>query len=121
MANSTITGQNVIDYARANTKLIPLVNVGGLNANEPGLSFINEVMQEILAAPFNWKFNRKEMTMLVLQQFKQDYLFAGANAFVVSGSGSNGGGAAIDLATANAITQVGAVTTVNTLEPHPFI
>lgn len=123
---SKITVQNVIDYARAHIALKPLLGVAGIS-NQPGLDICNDVLQYLLSKPFAWKFNRKQMAMLVTQGFIQDYLFAGACAFtlnpVVQSGGQTtlgGGGVGIDLASNSAITQVGAVTTVNCLQPHNF-
>lgn len=123
---STISCQNVLDYARAHVKLKPLLGIGGIS-NEPGMSICNDVLQMLLARPFAWKFNRRQMALLVTQGFIQDYLFAGGCAFtlnpVVQSGGQTtlgGGGVGIDLATNSAVTQSGFVTTVNTLQPHNF-
>lgn len=115
---STVTIQSTANFAGTHTKLVPLVGVGGFQ-NEPALTIANDTLQEILSAPYNWKFNRKELQMFVTSQYQQDYLFAGACAFVTPMNGT-GSGAAIDLATNNAITQSGFTTTVNTLETHSF-
>lgn len=123
---STITCQNVLDYARAHIALRPILGIGGVS-NQPGMDICNDVLQFLLAKPFSWKFNRKQMAMLVTQGFIQDYLFAGACAFtlnpVVQSGGQTtlgGGGVGIDLASNNAITQSGTTTTVNCLQPHNF-
>jgi hypothetical protein len=115
---STVTIQQTVNFALTHTKLVPLVGVGGFS-NEPALTIANDTLQEILSAPFNWKFNRKELQMFVTQTNKQDYLFAGAAAWVTPSSGV-GSGAAIDLVSNNAITESGTTVTVNTLEPHNF-
>lgn len=116
--SSTITIQNVVDYARAHTKLIPVVGVGGIS-NEPALSIANDVMGEVLNPPYPWKWNRAEPQFLVTQQFKQDYLYAGATAFVL-GPGGTGGGVGVGLASNTAITEASSTVTVNTLEAHNF-
>ncbi len=113
MSQSTITLQSVVNYSAIHAELLPIVGVGGFS-NEPALSIANDVLCELLGQPFPWKFNRKFPQFFVTQQYKQDYKFAGAVAW------TNTGGAAIDLATNNAITQSGAVTTVNTIESHNF-
>ena len=114
--SSTITYQSVVNLAATHSDLMPLAGVGGYT-NEPALSLCNDTLQELLSAPLDWKFNRVEMPMLVTANTKQDYQFAGAVAFTL---GSTSAGAAIDLASANAITVTGGVVTVNTLEPHTF-
>jgi hypothetical protein len=113
MSQSTVTVQQVVNYASQHTELMPIVGVGGFS-NEPALSFANDVLSELLAQPFPWKFNRKVAPILVTQQWKQDYKFAGASAF------TQNGGAAIGLASANAITEAANTVTVNTIEPHNF-
>lgn len=124
---STITVQNVIDAVRTQNALRKLLGVGGF-ANEPGLSIANNVLQYLLAKPFAWKFNRKDMPFFVTQPFIQNYFFAGACAFTLSSVVSNGtaanvggGGVGIDLASNNAITQSGSVVTVNCLQPHNYV
>jgi len=78
-------------------------------------------MSDIINQDRDWKWNRNELGStvqpLVTASNKQDYLFAGATAFCL---GSASTGAAIDLASSNAITVTGGVVTVNTLEPHRF-
>jgi hypothetical protein len=113
MSQSTITVQQVVNYASQHTELMPLISVGGYT-NEPALSIANDVLSELLGQPFPWKFNRKAAPVLVTQQWKQDYKFAGASAF------TQNGGAAIGLASANAITESSFVVTVNTIEAHNF-
>lgn len=116
MALSTLTLQSVVNLASTHVDLLPLAGVGGYT-NEPALSLCNDVVQELLATPNDWKFNRVEMPMLVTAQNKQDYLFAGAVAFTL---GSTSAGAAIGLASNSAISESGTTVTVTTLEAHQF-
>jgi hypothetical protein len=58
MAN-THTLQEVAQWAMTFTKLLPIIGVGG-NPEEPALSICNNVIQEMLSEPYNWKFNSKE-------------------------------------------------------------
>src|SRR6185312_11273150 len=111
MSNSTRTLQQVVSMAQVHTELMPLDGVGGFT-HEPALSLCNQVMQELLASPLAWKWNRKEMGMFVTALNKQDYLHAGAVAWTVNG------GVGIALKTANGITTTGfpGTVTVNTLE-----
>lgn len=53
---STLTLASVSAWAQTFTKLIPIVGVGG-NEEEPALSICNNVIQRILARPYNWKWN----------------------------------------------------------------
>lgn len=123
MSNTSITIQSVSDFARLHSKLVPLIGVGGISG-EPTLSIANDVIAEIFSPPFNWKWNRNEMTTFVTQQYKQDYLFAGASAIVLQNSTNapapNCGGVGIDLVSNNGITESGTTVTVKTLEAHPF-
>lgn len=87
-------------------------------------------MAEIINDVQEWKWNSVE-TCDLIQTFaplitslnKQDYLFAGASAFVLQVSGATAvvsSGAAIDLISNNGVTVSGGVVTVKTLEPHRF-
>ena len=136
MPLSNIQLQTTLNYALTHTDLLPLVGVGGIT-NEPGLSICTESISEIINDENDWKWNSVEMCSplgltlgtglpLIVCQSKQDYLFAGASAFTMNltssgaGTGVNSSGAAIDLASNNAVTVNAGVVTVNTLEPHRF-
>ena len=120
----TLTVQSVVNLATIHTELMPLAGVGGF-ANEPALSLANDVLSELLMGggmlfgdkfgPFPWKCNQVEYpTLLVTSYGKNDYLWAGASAFTLSGSLT---GAAIDLASNSAITEAAGTVTVKVLEP----
>ena len=120
MPASTITLQNVLNYAMIQGGLTPLTNVAGF-ANEPGLSICIDAMSDLITSPNDWKFNQVDLPMLVTAVNKQDYLFAGACAFTLQSglaTGSASTGAAI--AITNGVTVGGSVVTVTTLEPHRF-
>lgn len=112
----TITLQNIVNLASTFIELLPITGIGGFT-NEPALSICNDVLAELLAAPYDWKWNRAEMPLFVTSTYKQDYLFAGACAFTL---GSTAQGWAIDLTTNSGLTQAGGVVTVKTLETHQF-
>lgn len=116
MSNSTITLQQVINLASTHTDLMPLAGVGGYT-DEPALSLCNDALSELLIFPYDWKFNRIEMPMLVTAPNRQDYQFGGATAFTL---GSTSSGVGIGLATNNAVSESGTTVTVNTLEAHRF-
>lgn len=120
---STLTLQSVVNFASTNLDLLPLAGVGGYT-NEPALSICNNTMQKIFAPPsdnvgkpliLDWKWNRAEMNMFVTAPNRQDYLFAGATLFTLSGVPQ---GAGIDLASNNALTISGATVTIKTLEQY---
>jgi hypothetical protein len=125
---STLTLQNVLNLAATHAELIPLTNVGGYS-QEPGLSICNDAVSEIINSDQDWKFNSVELGSvsqpLITMMNKQDYLFAGASAFVLAnGAGGSStvpsSGVSIDLAGNSAITVVSGIVTVNTLETHRF-
>lgn len=116
MSNTNINLQSVVNLCATHADLIPLAGVGGYT-NEPALSLCNDVLSDLLAAPHAWKFNRKEMGLLVTATNKQDYIFAGAVAFTL---GATAQGWAIALASNSAITVTAGVVTVTTLENHRF-
>lgn len=124
---STLTLQNVANFCSTHADLLPLTGVGGYTS-EPFLSIACDAMAEIINDAQSWKWNTAELfdAILTFQPLitslnKQDYLFAGASAFVLSVSGSTpipSSGAAIDLSTNNGVTVTTGVVTVKTLEPH---
>lgn len=126
---STLTLQVVSNFASTHADLLPLTGVGGYTS-EPFLSIANDALSEIINDAQDWKWNSVELfdviqnvQPLITSLNKQDYLFAGACAFVLAVSGATAvtsSGAAIDLSTNSAITVSGGVVTVNTLEPHRF-
>lgn len=129
MSNNTLTLTSVLNLCSTHADLLPLSGVGGY-LNEPAMSLCNDAMSEIINSEEDWKWNSVEMGAatqpLITMQNKQDYLFAGASAFVTSinPSNANGGqssGCSIDLSSANAITVTSGTVTVNTLENHRFL
>lgn len=72
---STVTLQDVVNWAMTFTKLTPIIGVAGFQ-QEPALSICNNVIQELMSEPFNWKFNRSKVPSIFTLQtsFTQDYL-----------------------------------------------
>jgi hypothetical protein len=126
---STITLQSIANFCSTHSDLLPLTGVGGYTS-EPFISIANDAMAEIINDVQEWKWNSVETCDLVItfaplitSLNKQDYLFAGASAFVLQVSGTTqvtSSGAAIDLVSNNGVTVSGGVVTVKTLEPHRF-
>jgi hypothetical protein len=110
----TVTLQSTVDLCRTHVDLMPLASVGGFS-QEPALSLANDTLQELCAQPYDWKFNSKDYGLLTTHPARQDYLYAGASAFVI-GVGS----ASIALADGSAITMDGTTVTVRCLQPHGF-
>lgn len=119
MSNSTLTLQSTINFASTHGDLLPLTGVGGYT-NEPALSLCNDALSDLITDPNDWVFNRKEMPVFFTAINKQDYLFAGADAFTLGVGSTVSQGWAIDLSSASAITVTAGVVTVNTLEAHRF-
>lgn len=68
--------QSTVDWARTFTKLMPIVSVGGFT-NEPALSIANQVLQDMLSPPYNWKWNRAELASFDTVDRQQDYVSTG--------------------------------------------
>jgi hypothetical protein len=51
---------------------VPVLGVAGFS-DEPAVSIANAVVQEILAAPYDWKWNRNQAPSFVTNTYQQDY------------------------------------------------
>lgn len=78
---STISLRNVVDFTRTRVRMVQLINVGGI-PNQPGLDICNDVLQTLLSAPNNWKFNKAEIPPFTSIPNQQDYWISGATAAV---------------------------------------
>jgi hypothetical protein len=125
---STITLQTISNFCSTHADLLPLTGVGGYTS-EPFISIANDALGEIINTDQDWKWNSVELcdlvatfSPLVTSLNKQDYLFAGASAFVLQTTNNSvvSSGAAIDLISNGGVTVSGGVVTVKTLEPHRF-
>ena len=125
MSNCNKTLQQTVNFVSTHADLLPLAGVGGY-CDEPALTLCNDVLSDLISDPSDWVFNRVEMAPVFTCANKQDYLFAGASAFVLSAAPTPSAviapsmGWAIDLASNSAITVAGGVVTVKTLEVHRF-
>jgi hypothetical protein len=127
---STVTLQAVANFCSTHADLLPLTGVGGYTS-EPFLTIANDAMAEIINDAQDWKWNSVELfdnitgfQPLITSLNKQDYLFAGASAFVLQVSGATpvtSSGAAVDLSSNSGVTVSAGVVTVKTLEPHRFV
>lgn len=126
---STITLQSISDFCSTHADLLPLTGVGGYTS-EPFISIANDALGEIINDEHEWKWNSVELcdlvstfAPLVTSLNKQDYLFAGASAFVLQTTSNSvvSSGAAIDLISNGGVTVAGGVVTVKTLEAHRFV
>ena len=70
--SSTLTPQDLVDYARPFPWTQPVTNVAGW-PDEPALSFINIIVQKICAKPNPWKWNAGVFPKFYTQPYQQDY------------------------------------------------
>lgn len=73
---STLTLQSVVDFNRTRTRMVQLVNVGGI-PNQPALDICNDVLQTLLSSPNNWKFNKAAIPPFTTIPYQQDYILSG--------------------------------------------
>jgi len=69
---STLTAQKLVDYARNFPWTTPAVGVAGYN-DQPAVSFLDEVVKEILALTNPWKWNAARLPVFQTQPYQQDY------------------------------------------------
>ena len=70
---SSITLQQVVDYARSFAEVNPILPAGGYNY-EPALTFANDVLQKILAQNLNWRWNASYAPLFLSNSLQQDYI-----------------------------------------------
>jgi len=81
MPNSTITLKEVKDDASTLGDVAPALATGGF-AFDPTISIANDVMQALInggpaAQPYNWKWNRFNVTPFTTISYQQDYFVPG--------------------------------------------
>jgi hypothetical protein len=79
--NSTITLQSLVDDAQSMGDLAPALSTGGWST-APALSIANDVMNAMLLGgpngqPFNWKWNRFNVSPFTTISYQQDYFVPG--------------------------------------------
>lgn len=79
--NSNITLQEIVDDASSLGDVSPALATGGLS-NAPALSIANDVMLAMInggsaSQPFNWKWNRLNVTPFPTISYQQDYFVPG--------------------------------------------
>lgn len=70
--SSTLTGQNVLDYARAFPWTTSVLGTVGYS-QEPAVSFLDDVVKKILAKANPWKWNMVPAPVFYTQPYQQDY------------------------------------------------
>jgi len=69
---STLTAQKLVDYARTFPWTTPVVGLAGY-ADQPAVSFLDEVVKKILAKTNPWKFNAAKFPVIETSPYQQDY------------------------------------------------
>lgn len=69
---STLTPQQLIDYARLFPWTTPAIGVAGYS-DEPAVSFSDDIMKKILARSNPWKWNAAKFPAVLTQPYQQDY------------------------------------------------
>jgi hypothetical protein len=75
---STITLNSVIQTVQTAKGMKPLVGVGGI-ANQPALDICNDTLQQLLSAPYAWRFNKNAIGVFTTIPYQQDYVVSGCN------------------------------------------
>jgi hypothetical protein len=70
--SSTLTGLNLIQYARTFDWAIPTVGLAGYDT-EPALSFIQDIVQRLMNRNNPWKWNSYLFPLFYTQPYQQDY------------------------------------------------
>lgn len=70
---SSITLQEVVNYARSFAEVNPILPAGGYNY-EPALTFANDVLQKILSQGLNWRWNASYVPLFLTNPLQQDYI-----------------------------------------------
>ena len=77
---STIPLSQTISIVQTSKGMKPLTGVGGV-VNQPALEICNNTLQRLLAAPYDWRFNRKMIPPFTTIAYQQDYVISGCNVF----------------------------------------
>jgi hypothetical protein len=75
---STITLNSVIQTVQTAKGMKPLTGVGGI-VNQPGLDICNDTLQQLLSAPYAWRFNKNAIGVFTTIPYQQDYVVSGCN------------------------------------------
>lgn len=74
MPNSTTTLASMVAYVRTFPELAPLIqSTAGGASLQPALTIANDVMIELIAQAFNWKWNRFLVPVVYTNSYQQDY------------------------------------------------
>ena len=74
MPNSTTTIASLVSYVRTFPELASLIqSTAGGASLQPALTIANDVMTELIAQAFNWKWNRFIVPVINTNSYQQDY------------------------------------------------
>ncbi len=74
MPNSSTTVGSIVGYAKTFPDLAAIIQTTAAGSSlQPALTIANDVMIEMLAPAFNWKYNRFLLPLLYTNSFQQDY------------------------------------------------
>lgn len=74
MANSTTTLSSIITYCKTFPDLAPIIQTTSAGSSlQPALTVASDVMTELVAQVFNWKWNRFLLPVVYTNSFQQDY------------------------------------------------
>lgn len=76
MPNSTTSVQSIFDFIASAGELNPVIPAGGFSTNT-ALTIASDVMKDMIAARFNWKFNRAKSTPFTTNSWERDYAMIG--------------------------------------------
>ena len=74
MGSSTVTLQSVVNYIAAQGSLSPVLPTGGYS-NLVAMANATDVMKDLLARPFNWKWNSFRVAPFYTISWQNDYAF----------------------------------------------
>ena len=69
---STLTAQQLVDYARSFSWTTPALGVSGYS-EEPAVSFLDDIIKKILAKSNPWKWNEAKVPLFYTQPYQQDF------------------------------------------------
>lgn len=73
---STVSLQNIADVLKSTIDIQPILSVGGYS-NLTMFTIANDVMNELCAQPFPWKWNEFELPVFYTNSWQQDYAIPG--------------------------------------------
>ena len=76
MPNSTTTIQSIFDFIASAGEVNPIIPAGGFSTNT-ATTIASDVMKDMIAARFNWKFNRAKSPLFVTNSWERDYAIIG--------------------------------------------